>query len=41
MDDPKRDLDERVNLEMDPEDALRALLGVEPDKDDEEPETGE
>lgn len=29
--DPKRDMDERVNLEMDPEDALRAMMGSDND----------
>jgi hypothetical protein len=32
--DKKMDLDEPVNVDMDPEDALRVLLGTEPDPDD-------
>lgn len=28
---PKRDMDERFAIEGDPEDALRALLGVDPE----------
>jgi hypothetical protein len=30
---PERDRDERVTLPLDPEDALRALLAVDPDDD--------
>lgn len=31
---PKRDMDERVNIDGDPEDALRALLGDDDTEDD-------
>lgn len=44
VDPKKRDMDERVNLEMDPEDALRGLLNTDPDappEDDAEPESGD
>jgi len=36
MPEPKRDLDERVNIDADPEDVLRVLLaGDQPEDDDE------
>jgi hypothetical protein len=33
--DPKRDMDDPVNIDLDPEDALRVLLGVDEDGDGE------
>jgi hypothetical protein len=32
---PKHDMDERVSIPLDPEDALKALLAVEPEPQDE------
>jgi hypothetical protein len=38
MTDPKRDMDEPVNIDGDPEDVLRVLLGVSPDDETDEGE---
>ena len=39
--DPIRDMDERLNIEGDPEAVLRALLAVEPCEPESPPETGD
>jgi hypothetical protein len=39
--DPKRDMDDPVNIDMDFDEALAALLDDEQDEDEDEPETGE
>ena len=36
--DPKRDMDELLNIDGDPEDVLRVLLGVDDDSDDSDDE---
>lgn len=36
--DPKRDMDERLNIEGDPEDVIRALMGVDSDETDDDTE---
>lgn len=33
---PKRDMDDRVSIPLDPEEALRGLLAADPDEDDED-----
>jgi hypothetical protein len=38
---PKRDMDERLNIEGDPADVLRALLACEPEQPQQPPETGD
>jgi hypothetical protein len=37
---PKRDMDELLNIEGDPEDVLRVLLGVSDDDDGDETDDG-
>lgn len=39
--DPIRDMDERLNIEGDPEDVLRALIGIEPCDPEDDPTSGD
>lgn len=40
-DEPKRDLDERTKIDLDPEEAIRALLNVDPESEPVEDEPTE